>query len=1788
MALPVTITGISTAVASVGPFKVAAGTTYPIADISTGAAGGIIGELFTTTNPAYGQVFTNGGSALTIHSATAGFFHTSGTVTASIYAEITQTDCAGAVLTTSSLVPESLVTATTAATANTITFTFPTPITLAASATFGVVFRRTAYTDAATVAVRSLSAGTYPGGGAWRYSTASGTWNVTDAAYDLDVSIYRQGVVASDAYYFFGRDGTTATTLQAYKSTAPDTSWASQTTKTGFTTAILNIAACQSGTTIHLLVQDGTASTSLATKYVSYNALTDTFLATTETVSAAVAVTGQIAGAGAGASLVVRSDGSVVCFYSGVQTKTSGTFRARVYHRNRTGLNTYGAETEVDANTAIDNNNPVAVLGASDRAHLLFFNQTNTIQRHLTGANTLGTAASTGATTAVQDASAFDNAGTIRHAAFTAAQAVRWASADNPTVTAASVTFGTPVRTVDDGTDVYALYQSSADSDLYIKKSTDFGATFGTAISAFVGTVASAAANLSKNQTAYQRGFAIVFPYIVNDNGTLKYNEYTIRTLTPTAASSIGGAGAVTVNATVFLDPIKYGAATLGGVGGRANYVRNPRAEGAVAGTPGTLPTFWTGWGSGTANGLTESIIGTGVEDGIPYIDVRWFGTSFGNNILPRFFEPVGTSGISSGRADTWTLSFYARVVGGTTNNLLYLQIGWSEYDSGGTKITGRNQNNTIPTTAPLSSQRVNVHGRNFDPPTQFVSPSVGVQLTTSAVTVDVTLRIGAPQFERGDDPSDLILPPVGSPGVTQRAIQIHEQLYLAAKATIGGAGSVGVDAAVVAGLGVIQGGLGDPALDSDTVLLLHMDRLGADTTLFKDHSLSAHTITTNSISQATTATSKFGGGSLWVPFSGSGLTVTGAVSDFQFGAGPFTVEAWVYFSATTSALNPIAGQGPTGFAGTDMGWEIFVSSSAIYLYYSTTGTDTNSTSAATSIPNDTWTQVVVERDASNNVRFYLNGAVLRTVTVAATLYPSTRNLLVGNTYSLVSNFPGYIDELRISKVARYAGAFTPQARAFRDTTTPAIGIEELPDTINAHADVLGVVEGVLGHVYPDADTVLLLHADLIGGSTTTFFDYSRSGHPMSAVSGAVIDFSTVKFGTGSISFPSNTSYVEAQGTVSDFQFGAGAFTIEAWVFPDADPSGNAATIFAQSGASPNYGYLFYWDGTYLNLLRSANGTTYTVRFAAVTLTLNSWSHVAVERTSGGDLRFYLNGNVLGSVQYEPASFFPAPVNASIGNIIGDTSYWRGFIDEVRVSRVARYGGAFTPAEEPFAGEGATFLLEAPDTLSAAGDVVTGAVTQTASVTINGTGGLQAFARLGLRAATTIGGVGTLLANALPGRPAATTIAGTGTVVVSAVVLARAATTIAGLATVSAAALPLRPAAAAIGGIGTLTVSAAVQTRAQATIAAQGSVAVDSTPLGLALASTRIDGQGTVTASARRITFAAITIAGQATVAVDSSALGLALGAATIAGQGGIAIDARRVTPAAIAITGQGTITATASVSQTATVTITGLGTVASDARRISPAAAAIAGQGTTTIDVTQRRIAAATIGGVGTVLAGALPSGFTGAGIAGQGAVTVSAVVRARAAVTIAGEGSVSGTLAGITATATVTGQGTVSVTAGAREFTATSIAGQGSVTADALPLRPAASVLAGQGTVTIDGRPMRAATATISGQGAVGVTAEVLRAAAGDTIIAGRGTVSVSANVVASTAVRIDGKGIPGTIASLRQLVSAIITGSGDVDIDAGGEGFSGTEIAGLGEVAVNARVMASKSEIRVMMIA
>jgi hypothetical protein len=210
------------------------------------------------------------------------------------------------------------------------------------------------------------------------------------------------------------------------------------------------------------------------------------------------------------------------------------------------------------------------------------------------------------------------------------------------------------------------------------------------------------------------------------------------------------------------------GTRTLLNEAASTNHIANPRAEGAVAGSPGTVPTGWTV--SGSSSGITRTIAGVGTDDGIPYVDVRLVGTASAGVIFQIVF--VSATSVAAAVGETWACAVYAKVAAGAVTGTTYAV---NLLEAGGSSTPSTSQTFT-PTTADLYTQRISVTRTVTVANTAYIRGRILVTVTNGA-TIDVTIRVGAPQMEKASAISSVILPAVSTPAVTSRDM---ERLYTA------------------------------------------------------------------------------------------------------------------------------------------------------------------------------------------------------------------------------------------------------------------------------------------------------------------------------------------------------------------------------------------------------------------------------------------------------------------------------------------------------------------------------------------------------------------------------------------------------------------------------------------------------------------------------------------------------------------------------------------------------------------------------------------------------------------------------------------------------------------------------------------------------------------------------------------------------------------------------------------------------------------------------------------------
>lgn len=216
----------------------------------------------------------------------------------------------------------------------------------------------------------------------------------------------------------------------------------------------------------------------------------------------------------------------------------------------------------------------------------------------------------------------------------------------------------------------------------------------------------------------------------------------------------------------------------------------------------------------------------------------------------------------------------------------------------------------------------------------------------------------------------------------------------------------------------------GDPYFSNVVLLAGFNGTNGATTTV--DDSPSAHTSTFNGGAVIDTSQAKFGASSARIP-NGGYVQYPSGQSDWAWLTSPFTIEGFWRWSTVSG--NPCL----IGQMGADR-WMIYYDSTSSILYRD--GNANFSAGFGTTFTPSTgvWYYIVVDRDASNVIRTYVNGTMRGKTNFNINQPAGSDPLTVGIRYGGSSsfNFDGWADEIRITKgVARYgsdSGCAVPTA----------------------------------------------------------------------------------------------------------------------------------------------------------------------------------------------------------------------------------------------------------------------------------------------------------------------------------------------------------------------------------------------------------------------------------------------------------------------------------------------------------------------------------------------------------------------------------------------------------------------------------------------------------------------------------------------------------------------------------------------------------------------------------------
>jgi len=392
--------------------------------------------------------------------------------------------------------------------------------------------------------------------------------------------------------------------------------------------------------------------------------------------------------------------------------------------------------------------------------------------------------------------------------------------------------------------------------------------------------------------------------------------------------------------------------------------------------------------------------------------------------------------------------------------------------------------------------------------------------------------------------------------------------------------------------------------------------------------------------------------------FDGSGdyLSIPSNAA-FSYGTADFTMEAWVYKSATGSRAvfdsYTIGAGGTFGFLVNDTQIAGYQTNVATYTFTYT-------------VPLNTWTHIAFVRTGGNLI-CYVNGTSIGSQANSAN-FTSTQPLNIGrNAGSGGDQWLGYISNLRVVKgTAVYTANFTP-------STTP-----------------LTAISGT----------------SLLTCQSARFIDTSSNNFTITRFGDTAIQSfdpfytSTIASNGGSMYFDASGDYLNVTYSTALFDWWTSDYTIDGWFYANnlstvSYPDGGNQVPVMIGNKDPNSG-TNYWsfgptsDGYLRFYYFSGSGNRVT---STTTIGAGRWTHVAMTKTSSG-ITLFVNGvaQTTTAISGTPQSSTSVPLSIGQG---GSSAYaFNGYMSGLRITKgTALYSATFTPPTAPVTPTAATTLL---------------------------------------------------------------------------------------------------------------------------------------------------------------------------------------------------------------------------------------------------------------------------------------------------------------------------------------------------------------------------------------------------------------------------------------------------------------------------------------------------------------
>ena len=357
--------------------------------------------------------------------------------------------------------------------------------------------------------------------------------------------------------------------------------------------------------------------------------------------------------------------------------------------------------------------------------------------------------------------------------------------------------------------------------------------------------------------------------------------------------------------------------------------------------------------------------------------------------------------------------------------------------------------------------------------------------------------------------------------------------------------------------------------------------------------------------------------------------SASGVTTALAFGTGDFTLSCWCYPLSFTgqNILDLRAANGPS--FGT-----FYISSAGKLGVYDGSSFETSNTLTLNS-----WNYVVASR-VSGTLRMFINGT--QGYSAASSGNWNGGKITVGAHVDLNGAwFYGYMAGLRIVKGSGVTSSTVP--------TSPETAITNTTFLLNYTN--AGIYDATAKNVLETVGNAQVSTTQAKFGTTSIYFD-----------------------GTGDNLYFTNSKVVN---------FGSSDFTIEFWIYRAAASA--SSPMYSTSGGSKADVLAFDMSagGSLIVYATASGGSVWSILNGSGigTLSTSTWYHVALVR-NGSTWKGYLNGTAGFTVTNSSAL---ASIDGfNIGTNGAGGGYLNGYMDEIRISRYARYTADFTPPTTAF------------------------------------------------------------------------------------------------------------------------------------------------------------------------------------------------------------------------------------------------------------------------------------------------------------------------------------------------------------------------------------------------------------------------------------------------------------------------------------------------------------------------